>query len=117
LINLTLLNMSGNVIANVTPVASLTNLTQLDLHNNQITAGVGALAGLANLQYMVIHCDLSVIAGGGVCNGAACTCTDANGTGIPCGDLQSLINSVQSHGGGMGGIAQPSSAVSGVNCH
>lgn len=108
LTNLVLLNLSGNVIVNVTPVASLVNLAQLDLSNNHITTGVGALAtGLVNLGSVVIHCEPALITSG--------ACSDTNGLGIPCAQLQSLINSVMARGGVMS-VVQPTTALSGSNC-
>jgi hypothetical protein len=108
LTGLTLLNLSGNSIVDVTPITSLINLEQLDLANNLITTGVGTLAtSLVNLWSIVINCNTQDVIDG--------TCTDTNGTGIPCSELQSLIDAVSSHGG-MGGIAQPISVLSGNNC-
>lgn len=51
LTGLTRLNLRGNAVTDVTPLASLANLEDLVLSNNQVT-DVSALAALKNLRYL-----------------------------------------------------------------
>jgi hypothetical protein len=51
LTNLTYLDLEGTRVADVTPLAGLTNLTSLDLRNTKV-ADVTPLAGLTNLTYL-----------------------------------------------------------------
>ena len=51
LINLTELNLIGNKISDITPLSNLTNLTVLSLRNNQIV-DITPLSGLTNLVWL-----------------------------------------------------------------
>ena len=50
------LSMCNNLISDITPLQSLTNLTYLDLHCNQIS-DITPLQSLTNLTYLDLHCN------------------------------------------------------------
>ena len=66
LINLTSLGLGGNPISDISPVAGLTNLTSLDLGHNQIS-DISPVAGLTNLTSLGLGgnqiSDISPVAG------------------------------------------------------
>ncbi|HAZ48390.1 MAG TPA: hypothetical protein DDW76_32015, partial [Cyanobacteria bacterium UBA11369] len=51
--NLTYLNLQNNQIADISPLLTLTNLTHLDLNNNQI-ADISPLSALTNLTHLIL---------------------------------------------------------------
>jgi|GEM_PF-283454 len=48
--NVTGLNLSQNTISNISPLAGLTNLTDLDLSNNEVETGMFELSGISDLS-------------------------------------------------------------------
>lgn len=91
---LTDLDISGNNISDISILGSLPLLQDLNAANSHITSGVATLANNATfLRFLDITGNL----------------------GIPCADLQSLIDKVNQINQGMG-IVNPEAALSGANC-